>query len=72
MRLQANTSKIPNFTSVYQTLNFKISIKITVANLLNYKKTKLHIYSKTTIVLSSRQCICNLHRSANEEDPKLK
>ena len=27
-----------NLTSIYQTLNFKISIKITVANLLNHKK----------------------------------
>ena len=35
-------------------------------------KTKLHIYLKTTIGLSSRQCICNFHRSANIKDPKLK
>ena len=33
---------------------------------------KLHIYSKTTIGLSSRQCICNFDRSANIENPKLK
>ena len=60
-------------TSVYHTLNFKISIKITVANLPNHK-TKLHrpIYSKTTIGLSSRQYICNFYRLANIEDPKLK
>ena len=36
------------------------------------QKTKLHIYSMTTIGLFLRQCICNFHRSANIEDRKLK
>ena len=58
MRLQADTSKISLAYSSLPDPKLQISIKITVAYLLNDKK-KLHIYSKTTIGLSSRQCLCN-------------
>ena len=50
MRLQQTLQKFFNLTSVYKTLNFKISIN-------NYKftkpqKTQVHIHSKTIIGLS--------------------
>ena len=73
MRLQVNISKIsyayfslpdPKLQNFHQNNNFKVT---------KPQKTKIHIYLKTTIGLSSRQCICNFHRSANVmRDTKLK
>ena len=61
MRLQANTSKIsqayfslpdPKLQNFHQNNSCKVT---------KSQKTKLHIYLKTTIGLSSRQCIYTLY-----------
>ena len=48
MRLQTNTLNFFKLNSVY--LNFKISIKITVANLLNHKKANYIFIEKRQLI----------------------